>query len=218
MKIRKLSATILTAFIICTTTMNTVIPPLTTEAHSGRTDSRGGHKDNKNKSGLGSYHYHHGYPAHLHTGGVCPYANGYTSSSSASASSSSTNTSNTSSTNTISNYVAQDSSTQTASTLDNTEVKTIIISDTSYDNVAFNASYYANKHKDVYDVYGDNAKALFDHFMTSGIIEGRQSSEQFSILVYKENNQDLVDVFGDDLIKYYDHFIECGYKENRVSR
>ena len=43
-------------------------------AHSGRTDSRGGHKDNKNKSGLGSYHYHcGGYPAHLHSNGVCPY-------------------------------------------------------------------------------------------------------------------------------------------------
>lgn len=44
------------------------------EAHSGRTDSSGGHKDNKNKSGLGSYHYHcGGYPAHLHNNGVCPY-------------------------------------------------------------------------------------------------------------------------------------------------
>ena len=43
-------------------------------AHSGRTDSSGGHKDNKNKSGLGSYHYHcGGYPAHLHTSGYCPY-------------------------------------------------------------------------------------------------------------------------------------------------
>lgn len=46
-----------------------------TFAHSGRTDSNGGHKDNKNKSGLGSYHYHcGGHPAHLHTNGVCPYA------------------------------------------------------------------------------------------------------------------------------------------------
>lgn len=43
-------------------------------AHSGRTDSRGGHRDNKNASGLGSYHYHcGGYPAHLHEDGVCPY-------------------------------------------------------------------------------------------------------------------------------------------------
>ena len=44
-------------------------------AHSGRTDSNGGHKDNKNKSGLGPYHYHcGGHPAHLHPNGVCPYS------------------------------------------------------------------------------------------------------------------------------------------------
>lgn len=47
------------------------------EAHSGRTDSSGGHHDNKNVSGLGSYHYHcGGHPAHLHSGGVCPYDGG----------------------------------------------------------------------------------------------------------------------------------------------
>ena len=45
------------------------------EAHGGRTDSHGGHRDNKNASGLGSYHYHcGGHPAHLHTDGICPYA------------------------------------------------------------------------------------------------------------------------------------------------
>lgn len=49
-------------------------------AHPGRTDSSGGHKDNQNKSGLGSYHYHcGGYPAHLHTNGVCPYLSGTSS-------------------------------------------------------------------------------------------------------------------------------------------
>ncbi len=49
---------------------------VTVYAHSGRTDSRGGHKDNKNISGLGYYHYHcGGYPDHLHTDGVCPYKN-----------------------------------------------------------------------------------------------------------------------------------------------
>ena len=47
---------------------------VTVSAHGGRTDSSGGHKDNKNVSGLGSYHYHcGGYPAHLHTKGYCPY-------------------------------------------------------------------------------------------------------------------------------------------------
>lgn len=42
-------------------------------AHSGRTDPSGGHRDNRNVSGLGYYHYHHGYPAHLHPNGICPY-------------------------------------------------------------------------------------------------------------------------------------------------
>lgn len=60
--------------------------------HSGRTDSRGGHKDNQNKSGLGSYHYHcGGYPAHLHTNGVCPYSSSAQSSKSSTSSSSSSN-------------------------------------------------------------------------------------------------------------------------------
>ena len=44
-------------------------------SHSGRTDANGGHKDNQNKSGLGSYHYHcGGHPAHLHENGICPYS------------------------------------------------------------------------------------------------------------------------------------------------
>lgn len=69
----------------------------TTYAHSGRTDSSGGHKDNKNKSGLGSYHYHcGGHPAHLHTNGVCPYSSSSSSSKSSTSSSSSSSTKTTS--------------------------------------------------------------------------------------------------------------------------
>lgn len=64
---RKLYAVTMCLLILCC--------PLTLFAHSGRTDSNGGHKDNQNKSGLGSYHYHcGGNPPHLHEGGVCPYA------------------------------------------------------------------------------------------------------------------------------------------------
>lgn len=55
-------------------------------AHPGRTDSDGGHYDRS----TGKYHYHHGYPAHQHTNGECPYdfkdktnhQSGHTSSSS----------------------------------------------------------------------------------------------------------------------------------------
>lgn len=38
-------------------------------AHPGRTDENGGHYDQS----TGEYHYHHGYPAHQHENGICPY-------------------------------------------------------------------------------------------------------------------------------------------------
>lgn len=66
-------------------------------AHSGNTDAKGGHKDNKNKSGLGSYHYHcGGNPPHLHTNGVCPYGGTSSSSSSSTATKTSTSSNNSS--------------------------------------------------------------------------------------------------------------------------
>ena len=42
---------------------------ITSSAHSGKTDGNGGHYNND----TGEYHYHHGYPAHQHTNGECPY-------------------------------------------------------------------------------------------------------------------------------------------------
>ena len=38
-------------------------------AHPGKTDEYGGHYDYE----AGEYHYHHGYPAHQHPDGICPY-------------------------------------------------------------------------------------------------------------------------------------------------
>lgn len=38
-------------------------------AHSGGTDGKGGHWNHS----TGEYHYHHGYSAHQHINGICPY-------------------------------------------------------------------------------------------------------------------------------------------------
>ena len=60
-------------FIVFVVILCVSVPALSL-AHSGRTDSNGGHRDNKNVSGLGSYHYHcGGNPPHLHENGICPY-------------------------------------------------------------------------------------------------------------------------------------------------
>lgn len=103
-------------------------------AHSGRTDSNGGHKDNKNASGLGSYHYHcGGNPPHLHTNGVCPYSSNKTTKSTSSSSNSSTsNTSNKSSTtsSTSSSYSSTTSSASNTNTNSTTTTKPTTITAT----------------------------------------------------------------------------------------
>ena len=50
-----------------------LLTPTIALSHSGGTDSNGGHHDYNHVSGLGDYHYHHGYGPHLHPNGICPY-------------------------------------------------------------------------------------------------------------------------------------------------
>ena len=112
------SICVLTIIIMCNITF----------AHSGRTDSNGGHRDNKNKSGLGSYHYHcGGHPAHLHTNGICPYSNnsatstnkGNTSDSSTATNTNKGNTSNSSTATNANKENALNSSTTTNINVEN---------------------------------------------------------------------------------------------------
>ena len=54
--------------LFCIMLMTSLLVPVV-YAHPGKTDSNGGHYDRDS----GEYHYHHGYPAHSHTNGKCPY-------------------------------------------------------------------------------------------------------------------------------------------------
>lgn len=163
---------------------------ITAEAHSGRTDANGGHHDYKNKSGLGSYHYHHGYPAHLHPNGVCPYSGGSAGSSSGGSG-------------------ATGSASTSASSSQNAEAAL------DY-SLVFDASYYAEHNSDVAAACGSDSSALLNHFVNNGMAEGRQGCETFNVNVYKDNNPDLVSVYGDDLKSYYIHYINCGHNEGRT--
>lgn len=159
---------------------------LVAEAHSGRTDSHGGHHDNKNKSGLGSYHYHcGGYPAHLHPNGVCPYQSGQTSGGGSTSGSGAGNS-------------------QTAKT----EIPENI-------DLVFDANYYADHNPDLYDAFGYDHDKLLEHFLTTGMAEGRIAKADFDVNCYRENYQDLQDAYGDDLPSYYHHYMDCGCREGR---
>ena len=54
--------------IIAVLALLSLLTPLAS-AHPGHTDAAGGHWD----SSTGEYPYHHGYPAHQHENGICPY-------------------------------------------------------------------------------------------------------------------------------------------------
>jgi hypothetical protein len=164
---------------------------ITAQAHSGRTDSQGGHRDNKNASGLGSYHYHHGYSAHLHPNGVCPYDNNNVTSSTK-------------------------TSAQTSNSSSITEMKaepTLKLDDYS---LVFEVTYYYNNNADLQSTVGNGGQKLLEHFVNNGMAEGRKGSDNFDVKIYKENNKDLETAYGDNLKKYYEHFLETGHKENRI--
>ena len=79
----------------------------------------------------------------------------------------------------------------------------------------FDASYYAAKYPDLKAVFGTDENALFNHFITSGMAEGRQASEEFNVQAYKSRYPDLAAAFGNNLPQYYIHYITSGKAEGR---
>lgn len=152
---------------------------LTAYAHSGRTDANGGHRDNKNVSGLGPYHYHHGYSAHLHENGICPYE------SSQAAQSISVSPESTA-------PAAASPALPTAPAIDYSKV--------------FDAGFYAAANPDLVAVYGTDSALLFQHFLTSGMAEGRQANALFNVRMYQAAHPELAATFGENLALYYTYY------------
>lgn len=213
-KIKKHLFIILSCLLLATSTVTFISDAsVVVQAHSGRTDSSGGHHDNKNKSGLGSYHYHHGYPAHLHKNGVCPYEGN--NSTISPKSNSTSNPVNIPSSNTQVNITPAGSPETPAGS-------SVVSSDTDSQSLmetyqlVFDPDYYYNANPDLQVALGSDASVLFQHFYNSGMSEGRKGCEDFDVNTYKANNPDLQAVYGDDLKSYYVHYILAGYAEGRV--
>lgn len=79
----------------------------------------------------------------------------------------------------------------------------------------FDAGYYSDRYKDLKAAYGDNTAALFTHFITHGMREGRQAIDTFNVQAYRARYLDLQKAFGDNLPLYYQHYIQFGQNEKR---
>ena len=97
-------------------------------------------------------------------------------------------------------------------------------------SAVYDAGYYTAKYPDLIKAFGDIKKAknndqkvaiatkYLQHFIKSGMREGRQASANFNYRTYACNYQDLRNAFGGDKAKYYIHFIKYGKKEKRNAK
>ena len=71
----------------------------------------------------------------------------------------------------------------------------------------FDASYYAATNPDVAASCGGDEAAIFRHFVTTGIYEGRQGRESFDVKKYKEAHPTLAARFGSEYASYYLYYL-----------
>ena len=79
----------------------------------------------------------------------------------------------------------------------------------------FDAKYYAETNPDLKAIWGYDDKALFNHYVTCGLNEGRCGSPTFNVVEYRRTYPDLEALFGDNWDAYVDHYYTYGVTEGR---
>lgn len=83
-------------------------------------------------------------------------------------------------------------------------------------SAVFNAGYYYNNYPDVQQTIGFDVDGLLEHFIHSGMKEGRIGRADFDVRAYMKNNLDLLSIYGiKDLSAYYYHYLQSGKAEGR---
>lgn len=90
---------------------------------------------------------------------------------------------------------------------------------TDYESLraVFDPEYYYNQYPDIQASVGQDAETLFQHFVSTGIREGRSGKEDFNLKAYVFYNEDLLNVYKTDLSGYCRHYLERGRNEGRIS-
>ncbi|MDE7031187.1 MAG: hypothetical protein K2P63_14675 [Lachnospiraceae bacterium] len=81
----------------------------------------------------------------------------------------------------------------------------------------FDAEYYAETYPELKASIGDDAEALFQHYVTYGLSQGMAGSKAFNVVEYRNAYADLDAVFGDNWDAYVDHYFTFGIAEGRTA-
>lgn len=95
------------------------------------------------------------------------------------------------------------------------DMKSELPTTSDIENLIFDYKYYADQYADLKNTFGYNATALKQHWLTSGIAEGRQASPLFDLKYYIYNNADVKATYGINYVAAYNHFINNGWHESR---
>lgn len=98
--------------------------------------------------------------------------------------------------------------------------------DISIDNPWFISAFdyiaYADRYADLKEAFGYDRRALYTHYITHGISEGRTAEfpwhiSRFDYTSYADRYADLKEAFGYDSAALYTHYITCGISEGRTA-
>ena len=80
-----------------------------------------------------------------------------------------------------------------------------------YYKLVYNHSDYMKYNSDIRAKYRHDADGAFEHFLNTGMAEGRQASSSFDPVSYRFEYKYLRKKYGNDWKKYYLHYIQSGY-------
>ncbi|HIY79100.1 MAG TPA: N-acetylmuramoyl-L-alanine amidase [Candidatus Olsenella excrementavium] len=116
------------------------------------------------------------------------------------------------------NYLSSDAKLKALGVADATGIaQQFELSAASEDDYAavYDFDYYVSRYPDVAAAYGNDRDAVFSHFLTFGMAEGRRGNKGFDVEGYYNRYADLRRAFGTDLPSYYEHYARFGVKEGR---
>lgn len=97
---------------------------------------------------------------------------------------------------------------------------------TMSDGTVFDAEFYANTYPDVKAAFGNDEKALYNHYVKYGKAEGRKATAttsnattktDFDPVFYANTYPDVKAAFGNDEKALYNHYIKYGKAEGRLA-
>ena len=106
---------------------------------------------------------------------------------------------------------------KTDAEVENVDVKSAVTLPSGRDWVKYilDVAEYKRAYKDLQAAFGDDWDAYVDHYLTTGLYEGRDQGKLFDPWAYAEAYPDVKEECGDDANKIIEHYVTFGIKENR---